>query len=184
MLTLDLNQSLDDFFKSTASAVTKDLKINFKRVITQSSLSDVEAMLATAALARASQNARLEALATDWLASQSAVDQEMLNEALESAAIMGMLTTYYRFRHMLADGYGGSLPSDYQQAGLRMTALARPALGKKRFEMLAFTLAVYYGCPSCMISHEQALLGHDVLRESIHHLARLASIVKGLRALS
>src|SRR5256885_684523 len=77
--------------------------------------------------------------------------QRLLEEASDSAAIMGMLNVYYRFRHMVAKN------DDYRTVGLRMTALAKPLLGKERFEMLAFAVSVLNGCESCIRSHEEVL---------------------------
>jgi len=69
-------------------------------------------------------------------------------------------------------------------AGLRMTALARPALGKVNFEMLAFTVSVVNGCETCVISHEAVLREAGLGAEKIHDLARMASVVKALKTLS
>jgi alkyl hydroperoxide reductase subunit D len=65
-----------------------------------------------------------------------------------------------------------------------MTALARPLLGKERFEMLAFTVSVLNGCETCTRAHEKTLRDADVGVEKIHDLARLASIVRALKTLS
>ncbi|MGH9857599.1 MAG: carboxymuconolactone decarboxylase family protein, partial [Acidobacteriota bacterium] len=54
-----------------------------------------------------------------------------------------------------------------------MAALARPVLGKERFEMLAFALSVLNGCESCIRSHEQVLRNAG-LADKLHDLARLA----------
>jgi len=73
---------------------------------------------------------------------------------------------------------------DYRIAGLRMTSLARPSLGKERFEMLAFAVSVLNGCESCIRSHEEVLRNAGLSADKIHDLARLASVVKALRTLS
>ena len=91
---------------------------------------------------------------------------------------MGMLNTYYRFRHFLGS------PEEYRVAGLRMTALAKPLLGKQRFEMLAFAVSVINGCESCVRAHEKALRDGGVLPEKVHDLAKLSAVLKGLRTLS
>ena len=38
-----------------------------------------------------------------------------------------------------------------------MTALARPLIGKERFEMLSFAVSVLNGCEACTRAHEKAL---------------------------
>jgi len=90
---------------------------------------------------------------------------------------MAMLNTYYRFRHFVHKD------DDYRVAGLRMTALAKPQLGKERFEMLALAVSVLNGCESCVRSHEQVLRDAGVGADKIHDLARLASVVKALTTL-
>jgi alkyl hydroperoxide reductase subunit D len=88
-----------------------------------------------------------------------------------------MLNVYYRFRYMVGN------EEDYRAAGLRMTALARPVLGKERFEMLAFAVSVLNGCQSCIRSHEKVLRDAGVSTDKVHDLARLAAVVKGLHTL-
>lgn len=63
-------------------------------------------------------------------------------------------------------------------------ALAKPALGKAKFEMLAFAVTVINGCESCVKSHEDALRKHEVSVDKIHDLARMAAVVRGIQALS
>jgi alkyl hydroperoxide reductase subunit D len=98
---------------------------------------------------------------------------------MESAAIMGMLNTYYKFRSFIKER-----AEDYRTAGLRMTALARPALGKVPFEMLAFAVSVLNGCETCVVSHEKVLREAETNVEKIHDLARLAATVKAIQVLS
>jgi alkyl hydroperoxide reductase subunit D len=90
---------------------------------------------------------------------------------------MGMLNSYYRFRKTVTDA------DSYGTPGLRMNVFMNTTLGKRKFEMLAFALSVLNGCESCMRSHEEFLLKEGVSHEEIHDLARLASIVNGLRVL-
>src|SRR6185369_15015062 len=110
--------------------------------------------------------------AREKLAAQG-LPPEHIQEAAESAAIMGMLNTYYRFRYMVGKD------DDYRTAGLRMTSLARPAIGKEGFEMLALAVSIVNGCQSCVKSHEQVLRDAGVSADKIHDLARMGSVVKG-----
>jgi alkyl hydroperoxide reductase subunit D len=65
-----------------------------------------------------------------------------------------------------------------------MNVLAKPALGKEHFEMLSFAVSVINGCESCVRSHEKALRDTGTPPEKVHDLARLASVIKGLKTLS
>jgi alkyl hydroperoxide reductase subunit D len=91
---------------------------------------------------------------------------------------MGMLNTYYRFKHMTEHA------DDFKNAGLRMTVFAKPVLGKTRFEMLSFAVSVLNGCENCIRSHELVLRQMEVPVEKIHDLVRIAAVGKGIQALS
>jgi lipoyl-dependent peroxiredoxin subunit D len=159
------------------STIARDLKLNLKRVLEDGTLGEENAVFALLALTTAVGAERLADYARNRL-TEMGINAEQIQEAAESAAIMGMLNVYYRFRHMLAND------DEYRATGLRMTALARPALGRERFEMLAFAVSVLNGCESCIRSHEKVLREAGVSVDQVHDLARLAAVVKGLHALS
>jgi alkyl hydroperoxide reductase subunit D len=171
------SSALEAALPRQSSAIARDLRLNLKRVLEDGALAREEALLALLALATSVADERLGAYARGQLEA-AGVGAEQIQEAAESAAIMGMLNVYYRFRHMLGN------EDEYRAAGLRMTGLARPALGKVRFEMLAFAVSVLNGCASCIRSHEQALRQAQVSVDKVHDLARLAAVVKGLNTLS
>jgi alkyl hydroperoxide reductase subunit D len=168
---------IDTALPSQSTTIARDLKLNLKRVLEDGALDEENATLALLALATSTGDSALGNYARARLV-ELGIGAEQIQEAAESAAIMGMLNVYYRFRHMLAKD------EEYRAAGLRMTALARPALGKERFEMLAFAVSVLNGCESCIRSHEQVLRDAGTSTDQIHDLARLAAVVKGLQALS
>jgi lipoyl-dependent peroxiredoxin subunit D len=168
--------TIETLLESQTSTIAKDLKLNLTKFLEGGALTRDESHLALLAAATTLETTRLAAYAADQLQAFGFRPEEIL-EARESAAIVGMLNTYYKFRHFL----GG--PDEYRAAGLRMTALARPVLGKERFEMLAFTVSVLNGCETCTQAHEKALKGAGVSAEKIHDLARLAAVVKGLSVL-
>jgi lipoyl-dependent peroxiredoxin subunit D len=168
--------TIETLLENQTSTIAKDLKLNLTKFLEGSALTREESHLALLAAATNLEMPRLAAYATDQLQRFGFRPEEIL-EARESAAIMGMLNTYYRFRHFLSG------PEEYRVAGLRMTALARPVLGKERFEMLAFTVSVLNGCEACTQSHEKALKGAGISAEKIHDLARLAAVAKGLKVL-
>lgn len=172
-----LTERLDALFEGKTSTIARDLKLNLKRLLGEGALAPEEAALTLAAVSTSVGHKPLAELA-DSLLAELGISEEQRREAVESAALMGMLNTYYSFRGKLADS------SAYGAAGLRMTALARPALGKERFEMLAFAVSVINGCSTCITSHEQVLADAGVSVDKRHDLARLAAVVKGLQALS
>lgn len=159
------------------STIAKDLRLNLKRLLEETTLSREDIHLALLAVACAAQYPSLQTYARAKLA-ELGLPAEQIQEAAESSAIMAMLNTYYRFKHMIQND------EDYRTAGLRMTSLARPALGKERFEMLAFAVSVINGCESCIRSHEAVLRKAGITADQVHDLARLAAVVRGLHFLS
>src|SRR5688572_5898940 len=145
-----IRETIETLFENQASTIAKDLKLNLTKFLEGAALTREESHLALLAAATTLEMSRLAAFATEQLKSFGLSSDEIL-EARESAAIVGMLNTYYRFRHFLGSR------EEYRVAGLRMTALARPVLGKERFEMLAFTVSVLNGCEACTQAHEKSL---------------------------
>jgi alkyl hydroperoxide reductase subunit D len=167
----------ETLFENQTSVIARDLKLNLNKFLESGSLPKEDAHLALLAAAAAVKDPSLIAYATERLQTLG-FNTDQIREARESAAIMGMLNTYYRFRHFLGN------PDEYRVAGLRMTALARPIIGKERWEMLAFTVSVLNGCEACTKSHEKALKDAGLTTDKIHDLARIASIAKGLSFLA
>jgi alkyl hydroperoxide reductase subunit D len=164
------------------TTIARDLNLNLQRLTSGGSLEPREAFLALLATARSVGYDELADKAKEQLRALGLAEPE-IREAEESAALMGMLNTYYKFRTFIGKA-GEEKLNDYRQAGLRMTALAKPVLGKVTFEMLAFAVSVVNGCETCVTSHEAVLRAAGVEAEKIHDLARLASVVKALKALS
>jgi alkyl hydroperoxide reductase subunit D len=162
--------------ENPTSVIVRDLNLNLERVLNDSALSPEEAHLALLAAATTVNSPELADRARQQLQTLG-VDPLHVQEAAQSAALVGMLNVYYRFRHMLGS------PEAYRTAGLRMTAIARPAMGKERFEMLAFAASVLNGCEACTQAHEKTLRDAGVSTDKIHDLARLAAVVKGISLL-
>lgn len=177
-----LNERLDNFFErefpNHSTSVYRDLMMNLKKILEDSPLNSTDRFLNLLAVATTLENKELMTLATEELQAHD-MTKEQIQEAKESAAIMGMLNTYYKFKGFL----DSAVAEDYQRAGLRMQSLMKPHNGKERFEMMSFAVSVVNGCPTCVSSHEKALRQLGVEPDKIHDLARLAAVAKGLTAL-
>lgn len=172
---------LDKTFGDRQTIIVKDLKLNFRRLIEDSSISRQDGALLSIALAKTLNfDELLQAAKID--AVENGVSPAGVQEAQESAAIMGMLNTYYRYRHFIEHN-DETAKEAYGAAKLRMTSLANPVLGKETFETLALAVSAINGCEMCVSSHEKALIGLGVSREKLHDVARLAAVVKGLSSL-
>lgn len=170
---------LETYFEALGELGTagRDLKLNLTKALEGSSLDVSEATLAVVALGAASGNFGLQALAEEKLKELDFTEEQIL-EARTAGALVGMLNMYYRFKHLLSHS-DPTASERYKNAGLRMTALAKPALGKTRYEMLAFAVSVLNGCETCLVAHEKVLRAEGVPDEKIHDLARLAATVWG-----
>ena len=168
---------METLFENLTTTIARDLKLNLTKLLDGGALAPDEAHLALLAAATNLEQTELAAAAADRLA-KLGVPNDHIQEARQSAALVGMLNTYYRFRHFVGS------QEEYRAAGLRMTVLAKPLLGKERFEMLAFAVSVLNGCESCVRAHEKTLRDGGISSEKVHDLAKLASVLKALRTLT
>ena len=179
---MSIAEKMDAFFESEfpghSTSVFRDLMMNLKKIMEESPLDETDRFLGLLAVATSLENKPLMALAETELKARD-LTSEQIQEARESAAIMGMLNTYYKFKGFLSPESVDS----YQRAGLRMQSLAKPQNGKERFEMMSLAVSVVNGCPTCVSSHEKALRALGVDADKIHDLARMASVIKGLTVL-
>lgn len=178
---MSISEKVDTFLEKTymgsSSVIYRDLSLNFKKLMEEGPLEPTERLqnLLAAAVALADEDLMKFAAGT---LKEMGLPEDALRETAETAGIMGMNTTYYKFRTYLPE----DRKEHYQRAGLRMTSLAKPLLGKKTFECLAMTVSVVNGCPMCIASHEKALGDHGVTTDQIHELVRIAAVAKGLNS--
>lgn len=97
-----------------------------------------------------------------------------VGDAQAAAALMGMNTVYYRFRHL-----SGKPSYEQMRAGLRMNRMMSPATSKVQFELCAMACAALAGCGKCITAHDETLLKQQVSEAQIHDAVRLASAVAG-----
>ncbi len=175
-------EQLDQFLTSTwgepTSSVQRDLYLNLTKLLTDSPLDETIRYFILLSLGRSLNQPAVETFAKAQL-SRLDISEELQREAQESAAIMGMLNTYYKFKGYLPPEVAG----DYSRTGLRMNSLSKPHVGKDIFEMMSFAVSVVNGCPNCIASHEKALRGLSIEADKIHEMARMAAVVKGLSTL-
>ncbi len=152
----------------------KDLRLNLGGVFNAQTLS--EGQLWGVALASAyfiGCAALRDAVVADAEAAE--IDEGVLADAKAAAAIMGMNTVYYRFRHFMKDKEAYAR----KPAQLRMQRMARPLTSKADFELMSLAVAALEGCEMCVQSHEASVLRHGLTDEHVHEAVRMASAMKG-----
>jgi alkyl hydroperoxide reductase subunit D len=162
-----------DAIKSLIPDYAKDLRINLGNVLDvdrANGMTEQQIWATALATAIASRNKELVA-GIGELAAQH-LDQPWLDAARSAAAIMGMNNVYYRFVHLASNGEYGKLP-----AGLRMSVIGSPGIGKEDFELLSLAVSAVNGCGLCIDSHEQILKKGGVTSEVIQHAVRIASVM-------
>jgi lipoyl-dependent peroxiredoxin subunit D len=174
-------EKVDALYGERQSTVAKDLKLNMRRLLEDSTLSPDESTLAIIACAKTLGFTEFVGAGRE-AATELGMAHEVIQEAEDNAGIMGMLNIYYRTRHFIEHN-DTTAKEAYGAAKLRMTSLANPHMGKEKFEMCAFAVSCITGCEMCVSSHEKALTHIGVSREKIHDLIRIAAVLTGLKRL-
>lgn len=179
---MDFSNIIDSFFEKDYrvhdTSIFRDLSLNFKKVMLDSTLEPAERFLNLLAVATTLHNKEMMSLARTGL-SMMEMAPEHIQEAAEVAGIMGMNNIYYKFRSFLSP----EVAEEYSRAGLRMQSLMKPQTGKQNFEMMSLAVSIVNGCPTCVSSHEKAIRALGVSADKVHDVARLAATCKGLDSL-
>ena len=161
--------------RSTLPDEAKDLKLNIQGVLRPDALTEHQAWGCALASAFFIKDLDLAA-AVGEDAAAAGVPDATLEDARAAAAIMGMNTVYYRFKHMMKhhkDGYE-NLP-----AQLRMNRMAKVASTKQDFELFSMSCAALAGCELCITMHEKSILHEGGSEAAVHDAVRVAAAVNG-----
>lgn len=159
---------------TTDARYLKDLKINVTNAIEATSLSKKEAYLIGLSVAVNEKHEALQASLTRLATAEGATEKEIA-ETLSCASLMAANNVFYRFRHFVNKEYYTTTP-----AGIRMSIMANPVLGKEFFELLSLVVSALNGCEMCVTSHEEALLKHGTSQQRILEAVRLGAILRSL----
>lgn len=172
--------SLSANLKALATADSKylrDLKINITNALGAETLSRKEAYLLALAVAANEKNVVLQDAFTASALANGANDKEVA-EAIACTSLLNANNVYYRFRHFMHEEFYNNA-----QAGIRMSIMAQPVLGKEFFELVSLAVSALNGCELCVTSHEKTLVGHGTAKQRIHDAVRLAAVLKSLAVL-
>lgn len=150
----------------------KDLKINVANALKAPSLGEKDAVLLALGVAINEKSTALIA-SLEALAQQRGVSEKELNEVAACVSLMNANNVFYRFRHFInKESYNN------MQAGIRMSIMMNPVLGKEFFELLSLVISAVNGCEMCVTSHEASVKSHGASEQRIFDAVRLAAVFK------
>ncbi len=158
----------------TDARYLKDLKINVTNALEAASFTKKEAYLIGLAVAVNEKHDALQASLARLATAEGASEKEIA-ETISCASLMAANNVFYRFRHFVNKEFYHVTP-----AGIRMSIMANPVLGKEFFELLSLVVSALNGCEMCVTSHEAALLKHGTAQQRILDCVRLGAVLRSL----
>jgi len=157
------------------SRFIKDLKINVGNVLNNAQhLSRKESLLLALAVAVNERFVPLQESFTGLAREAGASDAEIA-EIVACTSLMSTNNIFYRFRHFVKKEF-----YENQPAGIKMSIMANPVLGKELFELVSLVLSSVNGCELCVGSHERSVLQHGSTESRVFEGVKLGAIIKGL----
>ncbi len=153
----------------------KDLKINTGNVLNNTQyLNRKEAVLLALATA---VNEKYKPLTESFtqLAAEAGATQAEIAEIVALVSLMNTNNVFYRFRHFMQKEFYSNQP-----AGIKMSIMVNPVLGKEFFELASIVVSALNGCEMCVTSHEQSVLNHGGTQQKIFEAVKLGAVIKGL----
>jgi len=174
-LSEELESALIDRLNETDSRFLKDLKINVGNVLKSQNLSEKEAALLALSVAINEKNTPLREALEEVAVKLGATDAEIL-EVAACVSLMNANNVFYRFKHFMHKN------ENYQNmpAGIRMSVMMNPVLGKEFFELLSLGVSALNGCEQCVTSHEASVKSHGGTEARIFDTIRLVAVIRSL----
>lgn len=157
------------------SRFLKDLKLNVSTTLGSSNFTKKEGRLLALSIAINEKNDVLIRAFENQARNEGATDEEIA-ETHACTSLMNANNVFYRFRHFM-DGV------DYynnQPAGIRMSIMMNPVMGKGLFELMSLVISAVNGCQRCVTSHEHSVKEQGASEARIYDAIRLASVIKSL----
>ncbi|MDI9872964.1 MULTISPECIES: carboxymuconolactone decarboxylase family protein [Bacteroidota] len=171
-LPTDLASVFLDRLNSADHRYIKDLKINVSNSLKASTLSEKDAVLLALGVA-INEKATLLVSSLEELAKAKGVEEKELLEVASCVSLMNANNVFYRFRHFMDKESYNNIP-----AGIRMSIMMNPVLGKEFFELLSLVISAINGCEMCVTSHEASVKSHGASEQRIFEAVRLGAVLK------
>jgi alkyl hydroperoxide reductase subunit D len=101
--------------------------------------------------------------------------QEEILETYACVSLLNVNNVFYRFRHFTKKEYYQTTP-----AGIKMTVMGNPTIGKEFFELMSLGISSLNGCELCVNAHEESLIKMGTGQQRIYDAVRLYANIKGL----
>ncbi len=164
-----------EILAETNSRYLKDMKLNVSTTLGSANLTRKEAYLLALSVAVNEQHNTL-VQAFENLAKKEGATMEEIAETHGCASLLSLNNVFYRFRHFMhTNEYYSKQP-----AGLRMSIMMNPVMGKGLFELMSLVVSALNGCERCVVAHEQSVKEHGASEARIYDAIRLGSAIKGL----
>lgn len=152
----------------------KDLKINISNVLAYETLSEKESSLLALSVAINEKSENLISALTKRAEEKGATEAE-ISETYACVSLLNVNNVFYRFRHFTKKEFYSSTP-----AGIKMTVMGNPVIGKEFFELMSLAVSALNGCEMCVNAHEESLIRMGTTQQRIYDAIRLTANVKGL----
>lgn len=164
-----------DRMAAVDSRFIRDLKLNVGGMLNSKNLNRKEAYMLALSIAANEKHEVLMA-AFEGLATKEGASAEEIAEVHACVSIMNVNNVFYRFRHFMA----GVEYYEKTPAGLRMSVMMNPVMGKNLFELMSLAISAVNGCEQCVTSHEHSVKEQGADEPRIYDAIRLAGVIKGL----
>jgi len=157
------------------SKYIKDLKINVSNVLNNTQYLNKKEVLLLAFAVAVNEKFDLLKDAFRAQAQEAGATDAELAEIISCTSLMNANNIFYRFRHYVKKEYYTNTP-----AGIKMSIMMNPVLGKEFFELVSLVISSINNCEMCITSHEQSILQHGGSESRILEGVKLGAIIKSL----
>ncbi|MBO9641314.1 MAG: carboxymuconolactone decarboxylase family protein [Siphonobacter aquaeclarae] len=167
-----------DRLNSTDHRYLKDLRINVQNVLKSQNLTKKEALLLALGVAINEKAAPAVTEGIEAAAKEQGAEEKEIQEVAACVSLMNANNVFYRFRHFMDSETYNTMP-----AGIKMSIMVNPVLGKEFFELLSLAISAVNGCEMCVTSHEASVRQHGASQARVFDAIRLAAIFKSFLTL-
>jgi alkyl hydroperoxide reductase subunit D len=173
---LNISTAFESLFLDRLNAADnryiKDLKINVSNALKAQTLKEKEAVLLALSVA-INEKSSVLITALEALAKDKGAEEKELLEVASCVSLMNANNILYRFRHFMDKESYNNIP-----AGVRMSIMMNPVLGKEFFELMSLVISAINGCEMCVTSHETSVKSHGASEQRIFDAVRLGAVIK------